>query len=282
MSALGNLTDSDVNHRNHYDFAMKRCAMEGSHDSKASGPSHHMMNSYFSTHYKGYPVVIRSLYADNGAQVFGIFLLIILLAFVYKAVLFISWCLEVKWFKAVDQSTEKNPKNQDDENAQQKINAKIPNLLEIFTPTIKDSRNDFIRLILSFISTALIYVMMLISMTYVVVYFFAVVLGLSMAEVFFNRIKIVFLRRWDLKRELERRRNCSGGGDCLCDSHIENIDTFALNQKTDKASSVEQCCCTTVLDGREEELERQVNELTKQREQVGSMDVDLMPAERFK
>lgn len=65
----------------------------------SSGDSMPGMNSYLTRKYMNYPVLFKHLNASNRGQAFGIFVLIVAVAFVYKALLFLSWYLELEWFK---------------------------------------------------------------------------------------------------------------------------------------------------------------------------------------
>ncbi|AET37495.1 high-affinity Cu transporter CTR1 Ecym_1253 [Eremothecium cymbalariae DBVPG len=298
-------------------------AHSGSHSSESATSGHGhmmMMNSYLTTSYKHYPVLFKNLTAGNGGEALGIFLLIVATAFAYKSLLFASWCLEVKWFKTVDSTPAsaapirggsglKNVHNGDatvggDKESQ--YNRIIPPLhhlvFDIFSPTWRDLGQDLIRLLLTAASTLLVYMLMLIAMTYVAAYIFAVVVGLALAEVFFNRVKIILLRRWDLKREIERRKNCPGGLSCSCGFHENDTRSFpegiteigsndldsgsitkdvSIVRKNNVANEKSCCCGPADPVEQEERHEREATELSKHREQGGSMNVDLMPAEKF-
>lgn len=305
------------------------------------------MNSYLTHHFNNYPVVFQHLRAHNKRQAFGIFVLIVAVAFVYKFLLFTSWCLEVRWFKkwnsksAIISPVRLESKGDDtsstastaregadyihDLEFQSQFLPKLPNLLlDFMSPTTYDLLQDFVRLLLAFASTMFIYILMLVTMSFILTYFFAVVLGLSLAEIFFNRWKICLLKRWELQREIERRKNCPGGGNCYCGSHKEETTTagprnsqdltasnaccaqkvspvavadtdVAKQEFLDKESTEAGCCCASVKSAdeepncccdvnsidEEEKVEKEVREISKQREQAGNMDVDLMPADKF-
>ena len=211
-------------------------------DSSASSDMGSMaMNSFLTPKYNNYPVLFDHLRANTKGEAFGIFVLIIAAAFAYKFLLFTSWCLEVKWFKQWNPSAAKRagslsstgPSTDDDDASQltaqnytrdlefqSQYLPKVPNLVKhVMSPSWHELLHDGVRLLLTFCSSMFIYMLMLVAMTFVLTYVFAVILGVSLAEIFFNRWKICLIARWDLQRELERRRNCKGGDVCLCGQH---------------------------------------------------------------
>ncbi|SCU94782.1 LAME_0F09208g1_1 [Lachancea meyersii CBS 8951] len=309
----------------------------------SSSSSMHMhssmsMNTYLTPSYKNYPVLFEHLKAKNKAQAFGIFVLIIAAAFAYKFLLFASWCLEVKWFKQWNPSSARKGRSaqatgptEDNDNSsmltaqnytqdlefQSQFLPKVPNLfVQIFSPSVKDLFHDLIRLLIIFCSTMLIYMLMLVTMTYVLTYVFAVILGVALAEVFFNRWKICLIARWELKRQLERKRNCKGGEICPCDGEEEGVSeplssasshgstamekpsaAGLVNEKaaekqvrksccgrpdaTNASQSADACKCDGSEAENEASKERQARELSTNTEQAGAMDVNLIPAEKF-
>ncbi|SCV03033.1 LAMI_0H04940g1_1 [Lachancea mirantina] len=280
------------------------------------------MNSYLTPKFMNYPVLFQGLYASSKAQAFGIFVLIITACFTYKSILFLSWCLEVKWFKRKnpngspgqvapygtetdDSSSQLGPGNyMQDLEFQTRYLPKVPNIFVDFaSPSSIEVLHDLVRLILTFVSTMIVYMLMLVAMSFVLTYVFAVILGLAWAEVFFNRWKLCLIARWDLQREIKRRMNCNGGASCKCGNHhtadVERAEqnssvnekgrlsqetlSRAVVDKTNKASDSEDagCCCDSNSLNREEEQERQAREISKETEQTGTMDVNLNPPEKF-
>ncbi|CCE63043.1 hypothetical protein TPHA_0D04100 [Tetrapisispora phaffii CBS 4417] len=192
------------------------------------------MNSYLTINYNKYPVLFKNLYADTNAKAFGIFVLIMVACFFYKFLLFTSWCLEVHWFKTWNKNDKKNDVNalrypqqsaaQDgylsDSTLYTPDIPRLPNILaEIFMPNVFEYGHDILRLVLTFCSTLLIYMLMLICMTFVLTYLFGVVLGLTLAEIFFNRCKLCLLKRWEIKKEIDRINKCPGSTNCECGRH---------------------------------------------------------------
>ncbi|SCV06026.1 LANO_0H20472g1_1 [Lachancea nothofagi CBS 11611] len=294
------------------------------------------MNTYLTPKYLKYPVLFEHLKANTKAQAFGIFVLIVAAAFSYKFLLFVSWCLEVKWFKQWNPTSNKSvgtaaatgPVEEADSSSlltarnytqdlefQSQFLPRVPNLfLHVVSPSVKELLHDFVRLLLTFCSTMLIYMLMLVTMTYVLTYVFAVIVGISLAEIFFNRFKICLIARWELQRELDKKRSCKGGEICPCDEPEENQNrslasevspnSTVLEKPTDNKKGIScqsdlqaSCCCapdtltdskaaeTCGCDGKEAEeeaiKERQAREFSKDNEQTGTMDVNLTPAEKF-
>ena len=301
--------------------------------------SHMAMNSYLTRKYDKYPVVFEKLYASTKAEAFGIFILIMAAAFCYKFLLFLNWTLEIHWFKkwnkteklqnalslrnnnetgvdvggSDDSSFSFNDRKTEyysdttqvyqDKNGLQLIQPlpKMPNLFfDIFAPNIYDLSHDFIRVIIIFLSTMIIYMLMLAAMSFVLTYVFAVVTGLSLSEVFFNRCKTLLLRRWEIQRELDRINQCGGGNNCKCGRHRrvsvanskKDTDATSPNQvKTDPSndnnSNNDQeagCCCNDgdAIAEDDRNVERNISEATKLQEQGNDMDANLMPPEKFK
>ncbi|CAH02430.1 high-affinity Cu transporter CTR1 [Kluyveromyces lactis] len=264
------------------------------------------MNSYLTRKYMNYPVVFEKLYASDRGEAFGIFLLIVVAAFVYKFLLFVSWYLELKWFKKAgvneeaenDEATGKNVLYtiEDLELQRQFLPTSFGKFMfNVFAPDWVDFFHDFVRLLITFCSTMIIYMLMLVAMTFVLAYVFAVILGLSLAEIFFNRIKINMLKAWELKKEWERRFKlcqCGPGPSASTDDtrsfasskatadagSTTPLNTFKSSEKVPKKVG---CCCNGDEDP-EEEAERKIRGIATQREQAGNMNVDLLPAENFK
>ena len=201
--------------------------MSSSDNSSSSGMDMDMsmgMNYYLTPTYKNYPVLFHHLHANNSGKAFGIFLLFVVAAFVYKLLLFVSWCLEVHWFKKWDKqnkystlpsaNSKDEGKHYDTENNFEIQGLpKLPNLLsDIFVPSLMDLFHDIIRAFLVFTSTMIIYMLMLATMSFVLTYVFAVITGLALSEVFFNRCKIAMLKRWDIQREIQKAKSCPGFG----------------------------------------------------------------------
>lgn len=262
------------------------------------------MNMWLTPTYNDYPVLFQHLKADTSGKAFGIFLLIVVAAFFYKGVTFTSWCLEVHWFKkwtsdntGSSSSSSFNPfkrKNRDEEiiNSDMSPAPAVPNVILTFlTPSFRDLFHDFIRAILAFISTMIVYMLMLVAMTYVLTYVFAVVTGLALAEAFFNRIKIILMRRWEIQREIALMNACPGQGHCNCGHHrADNFSTSSddeYNEKSNEhmASHTEHnknCGCVNNAKERaraDQHIERTALENNRLQQQSATMAPDLTPAD---
>ncbi|QID88532.1 copper transport protein ctr1 [Saccharomyces pastorianus] len=302
--------------------------MSSSSNSSSSGSSMDMdmdmdmdmgMNYYLTPTYKNYPVLFHHLHANTSGKAFGIFLLIVVAAFVYKLLLFVSWCLEVHWFKKWDKENKyctlpsANAKD-DGRNYGTENNfeiqglPKLPNLLgDIFVPSLMDLFHDIIRTFLVFTSTMIIYMLMLATMSFVLTYVFAVITGLALSEVFFNRCKLALLKRWDIQREIQKTMNCPGFGNCQCGKHASstpdpiavadttsasdqstrmeknNLSEVAIaeNNQTNTPAQEDGCNCAKVSRKNQENIESNILESSKLQEQSGNMDQNLLPAEKF-
>ncbi|SMN18177.1 similar to Saccharomyces cerevisiae YPR124W CTR1 High-affinity copper transporter of the plasma membrane, mediates nearly all copper uptake under low copper conditions [Maudiozyma saulgeensis] len=281
------------------------------------------MNSYLTRKYKDYPVLFEKLYAKDKKGAFGIFVLILAACFVYKFILFVSWCLEVHWFKKWNKSkkfnkndlnNDKNIEDYDDERTETEYTEtggqlvalpKLPNLMyDIFAPSWKDMFHDIVRILLIFTSTMLIYMLMLVVMTFVLTYVFAVIIGLTLSEVFFNRCKISTLRRWNIQREIKKAMNCPGAANCKCGRHVQqeqknsfdSRDSYdpvtKYNEKDSTNESTQdnnnnqngnknKCVCEPDIHDQDRQIERSMLESARQQEQSNDMDTNLLPAEKF-
>ncbi|CAI4053776.1 hypothetical protein N7582_005811 [Saccharomyces uvarum] len=297
--------------------------MSSSSNSSSSSASMDMdmdmgMNYYLTPTYKNYPVLFHHLHANTSGKAFGIFLLIVVAAFVYKLLLFVSWCLEVHWFKKWDKqnkyctlpsaSAKDEVRNYGTENNFEIQGLpKLPNLLgDIFVPSLMDLFHDIIRTFLVFTSTMIIYMLMLATMSFVLTYVFAVITGLALSEVFFNRCKLALLKRWDIQREIQKTMNCPGFGNCQCGKHAEvtpdpitvadttsasdqstrmeknNLSEVAIqNNQSNTPAQEDGCNCAKVSRKNQENIESNILESSKLQEQSGNMDQNLLPAEKF-
>ncbi|QLL32069.1 hypothetical protein HG536_0C02380 [Torulaspora globosa] len=273
------------------------------------------MNYYLTPTYRHYPVLFQHLSADTRGKAFGIFLLIVVAAFVYKFLLFVSWCLEVHWFKRWNKTNKystlqvaKETNNVRESGGKDyyadagfdvQTLPKIPNFMfDVFSPSLIDLFHDLIRALLTFTATMIIYMLMLAAMSFVLTYVFAVITGLTFAEVFFNRCKICMLKRWDIQREIKKTTTCPGTGDCQCGRHEWADAEVATVTSDDQGTRIQdkdqnekgccppvaaepKCCCTEKAEEDERNIETNILESSKLQEQAGNMDSNLMPAEKF-
>lgn len=158
-----------------------------------------LMHMYFTRAYEGYPVLFSSLKANNGGQAFGIFVLIFVVAFVSKGFEFLKNYLELKVWNnpnyVVPQATTTIVENCDcdDDDSAEKVESPAiegvhaagkPKNLSLASVLVR----DVIRLVLCFIPELLSYALMLVAMSYTLVYFFAVVAGMTVGRFFFERL----------------------------------------------------------------------------------------------
>ncbi|QFZ28459.1 putative copper transport protein [Clavispora lusitaniae] len=153
------------------------------------------MNMYLTTKYKDYPVLFSGLSAHNRGQAFGIFVLMFFVSFLSKGFEFLKNYLEQKVWKnpnyavtqvtnvveecACDDDKDSNPHNDVESlGASNQRNVSVPLVL----------MRDVIRLVLCFIPELLSYAMMLVAMSFSLVYFFAVVTGMAFGRFFFERL----------------------------------------------------------------------------------------------
>jgi len=142
-------------------------------DSSMEGHSGgHSMNMVFTSKALHYPVLFSGLEAHTNSQVFAIVVLIIATAVVYRGVVALRQFLESKYwaYSACQPAVE--------------TEATKATSLSIQNSLVRDSG----RFLLTFLSATLGYALMLIVMTFVLPYFFAVVLGLALSEFMFSRL----------------------------------------------------------------------------------------------
>lgn len=161
-----------------------------------------MMMMYFSSDYNGAPVLFSTLSAATGGKCFAIFVFLFVLAFFFRGLSFLSAYIEQKIFidhesafRLVDNvdSSRSSDLESDDLKKEQEVLTKESLrkqtvLGRFFDYSLVGIYRDFIRLLLAFVSVMVGYALMLAVMSFVIVYFFAVVLGLSFAEIFFRRL----------------------------------------------------------------------------------------------
>lgn len=152
------------------------------------------MNMYLTTKYNMYPVLFSTLSASNGGQAFGIFVLIVVVCFVSKGLEFLKNYLEVRVWNnpnykqetTIIEQCECDEKDVDGNSLENQPvtspvrNSKLPLARALF--------RDFIRLLLCFLPELLSWAMMLVAMSFVLLYFFAVVFGMAFGRFFFESL----------------------------------------------------------------------------------------------
>lgn len=155
------------------------------------------MHMYFTKAYADYPVLFSSLKAKNGGQAFGIFVLLFFLSFLTKGLEFLKNYLEQNvWnnpnYLIPKQTTIIENCECDDDSEKLESPTPIedthatgrPRNLSLASVLVR----DIIRLILCFLPELLGYALMLATMSFTLVYFFAVVAGMTIGRFFFERL----------------------------------------------------------------------------------------------
>lgn len=155
------------------------------------------MNMFLTTAYKNYPVLFETLKAANGGQAFGIFFLIFFVSFLTRGFEFLKNYLEQRVWNnpnyLIPQQTTiiENCECDDDfdkSNTESAIESKTPTGTHTRLSLANVLVRDVIRLILVFVVELFSYAMMLVTMTFSLVYFFAVVTGMTFGRFFFERL----------------------------------------------------------------------------------------------
>ncbi|KAL6929441.1 hypothetical protein ACO0SA_000843 [Hanseniaspora valbyensis] len=257
--------------------------MSSSSTSTSSSSMDMSMNSYLTSNWKNYPVLFKKLKADTRGKLFGIFLLLIVATFVYKATGFTLWYLELKWSKL------SNGNNRDMSEEERLLREKRGRSFigEIFLPSGYDFLKDAVRAVLVFWSTLIAYMLMLAAMSFILTYIFGIVLGLALFEVFFNRIKIVILR----ERRLKTISDCktTNAGVCTCGDHDFSRSSTDVEYDEKDGKDVKKAlssCCggggNAGKDLEEDEPEHDINvanQLTNNN--PAQMTEELEPSSRF-
>lgn len=180
------------------------------------------MQMTFTNNFRDTSVLFEGLKASTKPQAFGIFCLFFFVAIILRGLIFVYVYIEqVIWrnplgntplsykrtvdFGFVDEIQESFDKestsNTITTNSGELYSTSLfisPKrkrsiLLQMFYTNWKDFEKDIVRLILSFIIAILSYALMLVIMTYVTCYFFAVVLGIAVGEIWFKRLERVLM-----------------------------------------------------------------------------------------
>lgn len=151
------------------------------------------MNMWLTTKYDGYPVLFKDLKANNGGQAFGIFLLFFVVAFIGKGCEFLKNYLELKVWHNPNYNRQTTIIDEcacDDEEANS--GKGLESVEQISRPASHSFftylMRDFIRIILCFIPEMFGYALMLVAMTFSLVYFFSVILGNTFGRFFFEKL----------------------------------------------------------------------------------------------
>lgn len=166
-----------------------------------------MMNTFLTSAYYEYPVLFETFKASNHREEFGIFCVLFFAGFFMRGISFFGSYLEQVVFKSTkapvvventcgcdntsDSDTKllNGDKTEDVPRMKHKPFGQV--IKELFWPGRVEFFRDLVRLVIAFVVSMLGYALMLAAMTFIIVYFFAVVLGLACGQVFFNRLGIV-------------------------------------------------------------------------------------------
>lgn len=167
-----------------------------------------LMHMFFTSDYKGYPVVFQNLAAKNRGEVFGIFLFLFAVGFLVRGLEFFRGYLEqVVWqtptyvdchpggepvaaqascCDAGDTSSQKFSSGESvlTREIEGTHSSGKPSQL----PMASQLFRDLIRLVLCILPELFAYALMLAVMTFNIAYFFAVVLGLGIGRFFFEKL----------------------------------------------------------------------------------------------
>ncbi|CUM49382.1 uncharacterized protein AC631_05579 [Debaryomyces fabryi] len=191
----------------------------GSMSSMSNTSSGMVMQMTFTNNFRDTSVLFEGLKASTKPQAFGIFCLFFFVAFILRGLIFVYVYIEqVVWRRGqeslslsykrtvdfgFDDEIQEPFEKQGSESNTYSTNSEELNLtpallsqkkrrsflLQMFYTNWKDFEKDIVRLILSFLIAILSYSLMLVIMSYITCYFFAVVLGIAVGEVWFKRLE---------------------------------------------------------------------------------------------
>lgn len=179
-------------------------AMDHDHGDSHDDMGMAAMHMYFTTQYKDYPVLFKTLTASNKGQAFGIFLLLFVVGFLTRGIEFMKNYLEqVVWKNPTyvechpGQETltqaetsdccgpvQTKKLSSDSEAAAEITTTQPPPNLSVASSLFRNA----IRLVLCILPDLFGFALMLAAMSYTLTYFFAVVLGLGVGRFVFERL----------------------------------------------------------------------------------------------
>lgn len=144
-------------------------------DSSMMGSGHHMMNMFFSNRALNYPVLFEGLKGKTNGQVAGIVILIIVAGIFHRFLVYVRDLCEHRYWAPLSESVcEGIPSN-----LKPARDTKSANMMH--------QGRDLGRVLMTVLTAIIGYSLMLITMTFVVPYFFAAVIGLGIGEAIFAR-----------------------------------------------------------------------------------------------
>lgn len=196
----------------------------GSMSTMSNTSSGMTMKMTFTNNFQDTSVLFEGLKASTKPQAFGVFCLFFFVAIILRGLIFMYVYIEqVIWRKGLEnpslsykrtvdfgfddeiqESFEKQgptsntyaTNNSEELNLTQSfssLNNKRSIFLQMFYTNWKDFEKDIVRLVLSLLIAILSYALMLVIMSYITCYFFAVVLGIAVGEVWFKRLERILI-----------------------------------------------------------------------------------------
>ncbi|KAG5357768.1 Copper transport protein [Yarrowia sp. B02] len=145
------------------------------HDMGGMDHGGHMgMNMWLTTSWKDYPVLFKTMTASTGGKAFAIFVALFFTGMFHRGLALLRQTMEAKWAQA-------------DREKVKETGVPPKTGLSGFFANIHIVR-DSIRVTVAFTYYMIGYALMLSAMSYVLVYFFAICLGLAFGELLFNNV----------------------------------------------------------------------------------------------
>ncbi|AOW03153.1 uncharacterized protein YALI1_C28396g [Yarrowia lipolytica] len=177
MNAMATGMDhSTMDHSTMDHSSMDHSSMGGmDHDMGGMDHGGHMgMNMWLTTTWRDYPVLFKTMTASTGGKCFGIFCALFFTGMFHRGLALLRQTMEAKWAQADREKIKETG-----------VPAKTG--LSGFFANINPIR-DLIRVTVAFTYYMIGYALMLSAMSYVLVYFFGICLGLAFGEILFNNV----------------------------------------------------------------------------------------------
>lgn len=135
---------------------------------------HMGMNMWLTTTWRDYPVLFKDMTASTGGKCFAIFLALFFTGMFHRGLALLRQTMEAKWAQADREKLKESGLP-----AKTGISGFFGNIHII---------RDLIRVTVAFTYYMIGYALMLSAMSYVLVYFFGICLGLAFGEILFNNV----------------------------------------------------------------------------------------------
>ncbi|KAG5355287.1 Copper transport protein [Yarrowia sp. C11] len=166
---------STMDHSTMDHSTMDHSTMDHSMGGMDHGDGGHMgMNMWLTTAWRDYPVLFKTMTASTGGKCFAIFCALFFTGMFHRGIALLRQTMEAKWAQADREKIKESG-----------VPARTG--LSGFFANINPVR-DIIRVTVAFTYYMIGYALMLSAMSYVLVYFFAICLGLAFGEIFFNNV----------------------------------------------------------------------------------------------